>query len=266
VGQAVGCVESEADAKKVAEDYAKNVPSSPELFFIASIPTKISVEEPNIFQRVVKVTCFDYAKRNDDKLLDLYESTGYELTLTWKSPVVQIKTTRKLKTGYYNHNGVNLNEIYVERTPIGYASDGGAMADAQPSGRGRATPVSFERAMMIRDTYSTTAIMQPDFKKLAIYKECVVLSDDRLMTVVSQSWHEGWKAIEIKPGEYTDTVTLACDVGEAAKSVADWEIELIGPPPKKEEEPKKEEPKGEPGKEEAPKEPGKEEPKKDDMK
>jgi hypothetical protein len=259
LGQSVGCVENEADAKKVADDYEKKVVKSDEVFFITPcIPTKVSVEDPNPYQRVVTVTCFDYARRNDDKVLKLFEYVCYEITLTWKSPVVQVKSTRKLKTSYYNHNGVNLNEIYVDVMPIGLAVDGGLMTDAQPSTRGKAMPFEFERAMMIRDRTGTTAIMQPDFRKLAIYKECVVLTDDRIMTLQSQCWHEGWKAIEIKAGEYTDTVTLACDVADAGKTVAEWEIELIGAPPPKEEkkeepmkeEPKKEEPKGEPGKEE----------------
>jgi len=231
LGSSVGCVETMEDARKVAQDYEKGVQHSPELFYITpGIATKIEVAESNPFQRVVSVTCFDFARRNDGKVLKLFESTGYEITLTWHSPVVRIRSARKLQTTYLNHNGVNLNEIYVDELPIGFAGDGGEMADVQIAAKGRALPLKFERAMLLRDKTGQTAIMQPDFRKLAIYKECLVLAEDRIMTIQSQSWHEGWKAIEIKAGEYIDIVTLACNVGATGKSVKDWELELLGAP------------------------------------
>ena len=46
------------------------------------------------------------------------------------------------------------------------------------------------------------------------------------MTIISQSWHEGWKATEIPKGDYEDTMTLICNVGESKKTLEDWVGEI----------------------------------------
>lgn len=227
LGASVGCVETAELGKQADEVYRSGKRDFAELFSVfPSIATEAQVEEPNPLQRVLKVKCYEYTRKNNDEKLSLFETCGYDVTLTWNSPVVRIASTRKLKTGYFNHNGVNLNEIYIDTQPIGYANDGGESADIKlPAGVDVQT-MDFDRAMLLRDKTGATAIMQPDFKKLAIYQPCVVLAKDRIMLVLSQSWHEGWKAIEIKAGDFNDTMTLACDVGASAKKLKDWEAEL----------------------------------------
>ncbi|MBE7491738.1 MAG: hypothetical protein HS108_08305 [Planctomycetes bacterium] len=225
LGASAGCVETAQDGAKVNEDYAKGVQKSPEIFSITPcIATAIKVDESDPLRRVIRVTCHAHARRNDGRMLDLFENLGYDITLTWNSPVVVITATRKLKTAYYNHNGVNLNEIYVDALPVGYAADGGEIKDTKPTGA--VLNLNFERTMWLRDKTGSTVICQPDYKRLGIYKPCVVLASDRIMTILSQSWHEGWKAIEIKAGDYVDTMTLACNVG-GDKTLADWTAELL---------------------------------------
>lgn len=228
LGSSVGCVETEADGKKVDEDYRKGVKNSPELFkLIPCVPTAITIAEPDPFRRVIKVTCYVYARKNEGAAPKLFDFAGYDVQLTWNSPVVTITSTRKQTKAYYNHNGVDLNEIFIDQLPIGYQADDGEMADAKLAAGGDVLTLKFERAMLIRDKTGSTAVLQPDFKKLAIYKPCVVLASDRIMTILSQSWHEGWKAIEIKAGDYIDTMTLACNVGADAKTLKDWVTELL---------------------------------------
>jgi len=226
LGSSSGCVETAEIGADVNESYGKGEKVHPEIFNIyPSIATGIKFSEPNPFQRSMTVTCHDWARKNNDKTLQLFDECSFEVTLTWDSPVVAIKTTRKLKTTYFNHNGVNLNEIYIDQLPIGYAGDDAEVADTNITGT--VLTLAFERAMWLRDKTGTTVICQPDFKKLAIYRECVVLAKDRIMTIQSQSWHEGWKPIEIKAGDYIDTMTLACNVGDGEKKLKDWSAELL---------------------------------------
>lgn len=226
LGASSGCVETAEIGAQVNESYQRGEKVHPEIFNIyPSIATGIAFAEPNPFQRTMTVTCHDWARKNNDKTLQLFDECSFEVTLTWESPVVAIKTTRKLKTTYFNHNGVNLNEIYVDALPIGYGADGAEIKDTNITGT--VLTLEFERAMWLRDKTGATVICQPDFKKLGIYKPCVVLAKDRIMTILSQSWHEGWKAIEIKAGDYVDTMTLACNVGEGDKTLKDWTAELL---------------------------------------
>lgn len=228
LGSSVGCVETEAEGKKVDDDYSKGVKSSPELFkLIPCIPVAITIAEPDPFRRVIKVTCFVYARKNEGVVPKLFDFVGYDVQLTWNSPVVTITSTRKQTKSYYNHNGVDLNEIFIDQLPIGYQADDGEMADTKLAPGGDVLALKFDRAMLIRDKTGSTVVMQPDFKRLSIYKACVVLASDRIMTIQSQSWHEGWKPIEIKAGDYVDTMTLACDVGAEAKTLKDWTVELL---------------------------------------
>jgi hypothetical protein len=222
LGSSVGCVETEAMGQEVDESYKAGQTVHDEVFVVyPSIPVGIELTEPNPFQRTIKVECHDWSRKNSGKTLDLFSEAGYEVTLTWGSPVVQVRSTRKLKTTYWNHNGVNLNEIYIQQQPPTMQCDEEeAATERRISGKGLTIP--FENSMLLKDKTGSTVVYQPDYKKNAIYKECIWLAQDRLMTIQSQSWHEGWKAIEIKAGTYEDTMTLVCDVAASTKTLKEW--------------------------------------------
>ena len=226
LGASAGCVETEEIGKEVDESYAAGQQVHDEVFVIyPSIPIDIEVSEPNPFQRTMRVECYAWARKNNDKTLDLFDETSFEITLTWGSPVVKIRSLRKLKTTYWNHNGVNLNEIYIQQQPPTIQAD----EEEAPTERritGKVLDIPFEKSIWLKDKTGATVIHQPDFKGLAIYKECMVLAQDRIMTILSQSWHEGWKPIEIKAGDYEDTMYLACDIGDSQKPLKDWVGEL----------------------------------------
>jgi hypothetical protein len=223
LGQSVGCVETEAIGKEVNESYQAGQKVHDEVFLIVpSIPVKILLVEPNPFQRTIHVECHTWSRKNNDETLELFDEASYEVTLTWGSPVVQVHSLRKLKTTYWNHNGFNLNEIYVDQPPAVQCDDE-EEARALPAGE---AAIEFESLMLLKDKTGSTVVYQPDFKKLKIYRETVFFKADRIMTVLSQSWHEGWKAIEIKAATYEDTMTLACDVEPAGKTLKEWVAEF----------------------------------------
>jgi hypothetical protein len=219
LGQSVGCVETEAIGKQVNESYAKGEKVHDEVFLIIpSVPVEIKLIEPNPFQRTIRVECHTWARKNNADTLELFDEASYEVTLTWGSPVVRIHSLRKLKTTYWNHNGFNLNEIYVDEPPS-VQCDEQAEAKTLPAGE---SPIEFEASMLLKDKTGSTVVHQPDFMALKIYRECMFFKADRIMTVLSQSWHEGWKAIEIKAATYEDTMTIACDVDASPKTLKDW--------------------------------------------
>ncbi|MCB9893567.1 MAG: hypothetical protein H6839_03875 [Planctomycetes bacterium] len=226
LGCSAGCVETEEIGKEVDESYKAGQQVHDEVFVIyPSIATDIEVLEPNPFQRTMRVECYAWARKNNDKTLDLFDEASFEITLTWGSPVVKIHSLRKLKTTYWNHNGVDLNEIYIDQQPPTLQCDD----EEKPTERritGKVLDIPFEKSLRLQDKNGATVVYQPDFKELAIYKECMVLSQDRIMTILSQSWHEGWKPIEIKAGDYEDTMFLACDVAESDKPLQDWVAEF----------------------------------------
>ncbi|MCA8916929.1 MAG: hypothetical protein KDB90_16170 [Planctomycetes bacterium] len=226
LGCSAGCVETEGIGKEVDKSYAAGQQVHDEVFVIyPSIATKIEVLEPNPFQRTMRVQCYAWARKNNEKTLDLFDEASFEITLTWGSPVVKIHSLRKLKTTYWNHNGVDLNEIYIEQQPPSIQADDEEKATERVV-TGNVLDIPFKKSIWLKDKTGATVVHQPDFDTLKIYKECMVLAKDRLMTILSQSWHEGWKPIEIKAGDYADTMTLACDVGDDDKTLKDWVTEL----------------------------------------
>jgi hypothetical protein len=226
LGAGVGSIEREEIAADIEAALARGENTHKEIFAsYPSIATGIEVLEPNPYQRVMRVVCTPWARKNSGDVIELYGACGYDITLTWGSPVVTIRSTRNVKTTYWNHNGVNLNEIYVDAQPVQMQCDDEAeMTERKLTGNVLTIP--FEQTMRLKDKTGETIIHQPNFKKLAIYRECVVLAKDRIMTVQSQSWHEGWKPIEIKAGDYEDTITLVCDAAKSAKSLKDWQQEF----------------------------------------
>ena len=226
LGASVGCVETEEIGNDVNDSYNKGQQVHDEVFVIyPSIATDIEVLEPNPFQRTMRVECYVWARKNSGDTLDLFKEVGFEITLTWGSPVVKVRSWRNQDKTFWNHNGVNLNEIYIDQQPPTIQADAEESATERVL-KGNSLDVPFEKSMLLNDATGSTIVHQPDFKTLAIYRECLTLTKDRIMTVISQSWHEGWKPIEIKAGEYEDRITLVCDVGGSDKSLKDWTAEL----------------------------------------
>jgi hypothetical protein len=184
LGQSVGCVETEAIGKEVNESYGKGEKVHDEVFLIIpSVPVGIKLVEPNPFQRTIRVECHTWSRKNNADTLELFDEASYEVTLTWGSPVVRVHSLRKLKTTYWNHNGFNLNEIYVEEPPT-VQCDEQTEAKALPAGE---SPIEFQASMLLKDKTGSTVVYQPDFKGLKIYRECMFFKADRIMTVLSQS-------------------------------------------------------------------------------
>jgi hypothetical protein len=226
LGCSLGCVETQEIGKQVNESYQKGQRRHGELFAAyPSIAIYIKVFAPNPFQRVMRVQCHDWAYKNNGKTLDLFKDCGFEITLTWGSPVVKIRSWRNQDKAYWNHNGVMLNEIYVDRQPISIQADDEDKSTERPL-KGSALDIPFKKSMRFTDKTGDTIVYQPDFKNLAIYRECIVLTKERVLTILSQSWGEGWKAIEIKAGKYEDVLTLVCDVGNSGKSLKEWVMEI----------------------------------------
>ncbi|MBZ0137155.1 MAG: hypothetical protein K8I27_12375 [Planctomycetes bacterium] len=225
LGSSVGCVETKEIGDAVNESYQAGQQVHDEVFSIfPSIPTDIELLEPNPFQRVIRVETHVWSRKNSGDTLDLFKETGFEITLTWNSPIITIRSWRKQDKTFFNHNGVDLNEIYVEHPIAMQCDDEEAMTERPVTGK--VLDIPFKKSFLLKEKSGSTVVHQPDFGTLGIYKECLVLGQDRLMTILSQSWHEGWKAIEIPKGDYEDTMTLICNVGESKKSLKDWVREL----------------------------------------
>ncbi len=217
-----------ADAKAADDGSATGSPDAKQLFAVYAVPQTAQVLEPNPFQRTLRVDCLDYARKNNNEILDLFEVYRYELTLTWGSPVVEIRSFRKQTADYYNHNGVNLNEIHIDGFPIDIQlPEHDAPQTSAPSAEGRILNIKFKDAMLLGNKGSVTIIRQPDFGRLGIEGPCVIAKEKGLMTVISQTWHQGWRAYPIKAGEYNDTLQLVCNP-QGDKKLADWMTELAG--------------------------------------
>lgn len=225
LGSSVGCVETKEIGDAVNESYQAGQQVHDEVFSIfPSIPVDIELLEPNPFQRVIRVETHVWARKNGGDTLDLFDETGYEITLTWNSPIITVRSWRKQDETFFNHNGVDLNEIYVEHPVAMQCDDEEAISDRRITGK--VLDIPFKKSFLLKEKSGATVVHQPDFEKLGIYKECLVLGRDRLMTIISQSWHEGWKPIEIPKGDYEDTMLLICNVGESSKSLRDWVAEI----------------------------------------
>jgi HSP20 family molecular chaperone IbpA len=215
-----------ADAKVADDGSASGNPDDKQLFAVFAVPEKAEVLEPNPFQRTLRVDCLDYARKNNDEVLDLFEVYRYEVTLTWGSPVVEVRCFRKQTKAYYNHNGVNLNEIHTDGFPIDIQlPEHDAPQSSEPSAEGRILNIKFKDAMLLGNKGSVTNLRQPDFEKLGLEGPCLIAKENRLMTVISQTWHQGWRAYPIKAGDYNDTLQLVCNP-QGEKKLADWMAEL----------------------------------------
>lgn len=196
---------------------------------LLGIPEKIEVLKPNPFQRICKAQCVAWVRRNDEKLLELYTKLEVEITLTWNSPVITLKSSRKHKK-YFNHNGVYLNEIYVEKLPFRLqADDARALSKVKLKKGERWKEIEFKRSLWLETRTGATIVHQPDFKQAAVKAGGgggMIVIEGRLLTVISQSWGKKWRAVEQPAGEVKDTLTLVCDVGKSKKKLSEWIAEI----------------------------------------
>ena len=249
-GYSAGCIDHIKYAQEIEQNMREGGRFHPQLFtIIFGIPKQIAIERPNSFRRVIKVTCAPYAQKNNGEIIDIVEESTIIVELVWKSPVVVIKNHRRIHRKYYNHNGVYLNQIAIKNHPIAVQLEEEDNAiQTSLSTSGAPSGVGFQKSMLLVDGENETVIYQPDFRSLEVEggRVCVVrnrVKDNqkeiefkgKLITVISQSWHQGWRPIPQEPKDYDDRLILVCDVGAwnksagNSKSLRDWITEIQNP-------------------------------------
>lgn len=237
LGSATGCIDDVKYASELQDLVNKGGGSHPQLMNIyMGVPTKVEFIEPNAFQRVIKVTCKPFAVKANKETPEIVSEAGIEITLTWGSPVVEINSHRKVAKTYYNHNGVFLNEFYLHQLPVEVFTDGEEKPKQLTAEliAGGAADTKCRKFMLVRSNEGkhATLISVPDFEKLGIEGPKFSAFKDRMMTVISQSWHQGWKPIEIKAQDYDDKLVIVADIAVAlteAKKYGDWASEIENP-------------------------------------
>ena len=234
LGSAVGCIDDAKYAQELQDLVNKGGGAHPQLMNIyMGVPTKVEFTEPNAFQRTIKVACKPFAVKANKETPEIVSEANMAITLTWGSPVVEIKSHRKVAKTYYNHNGVFLNEFYLPQLPVDISVDGAADAVNVKAEliAGGALDTKCKKFMLLRSSEGkhATLIGVPDFEKLGIEGPKFSAFQDRMMTVISQSWHQGWKAIEIKAQDYDDKLVIVADIAATlteAKKYSDWSAEI----------------------------------------
>lgn len=234
LGNAVGCIDDAKYASELQELVNKGGGAHPQLMNIyMGVPTKIEFTEPNAFQRTIKVACKPFAVKANKETPEIVSEANMEITLTWGSPLVEIKSHRKVAKTYYNHNGVFLNEFYLPQLPVDISVDGPAEAVNVKAEliAGGALDTKCKKFMLLRSSEGkhATLICVPDFEKLGIEGPKFSAFKDRMMTVISQSWHQGWKPIEIKAQDYDDKLVIVADIAATlgeTKKYGDWAAEI----------------------------------------
>jgi len=240
LGSAVGCIDDKKYAAEIDDVIAKGGDSHPQLMNVyCGVPEKVEFVEINAFQRLIKVACTPFAVKSNKEMPEVLSESSMNITLTWGSPVVEIKSHRKVATVFYNHNGVYLNEFYLSQFPIDLSVDGEAEAKHVEAGNitNGALNTNCTRFLLLKygDAKASyqTVIYVPDFEKCGIEGPRFSAFKDRMMTVISQSWHQGWKPIEIKAQDYDDRVVLVCDIASSlkpeGKKYGDWVEEVEKP-------------------------------------
>lgn len=237
LGNAVGCIDDAKYAAELEEVIAKGGGSHPQLMNVyMGFPTKVEFKEPNAFQRKMVVTCRPFAVKANKETPEIVSEASMEITLTWGTPVVEIKSHRKVAKTYYNHNGVFLNEFYLHQLPVEVSTDGEAETKKLTAEviAGGAADTQCKKFMLVRSNEGkqATLICVPDFEKLGIEGPKFSAFKDRMMTVISQSWHQGWKPIEIKAQDYDDKLVIVCDIGATlteSKKYGDLAAEIEKP-------------------------------------
>ncbi len=229
LGSSVGCVETEAIGSQLRAEYTHNRALDELLFSVfPSVVTNVEVLEPNPFQRVLRAEAFTWAVQGNGKAMPVIEAAGYDLTMTWGSPVVRLRAWRRAGSEYFNHNGVNLNEIQLEGEVTAVRHGAGSEGFELPVPE-RYSPVPSDRSAWIEHGGGTFLLDQPDFASLGIYRPGLFVHSGRLMSVLSQSWGEGWKPILIPAEDREDRATLVCAFGDSPKTFEDWMVEIGSP-------------------------------------
>lgn len=239
LGSAIGCIDDAKYAAEIEEVIAKGGGSHPQLMNVyPGVPEKVEFAETNAFQRTMKVNCSPFALKATKESPEIMSEASMEITLTWGSPVVEIKCHRKVAKAYYNHNGVFLNELFIDQYPIDVLTDGETEAKhiEKEVAAGGAVDTKCKKFLLLKHSIGkaafATVICAPDFEKNSIEGAKVSVFGDRMLTVISQSWHQGWKPIEIKAQDYDDKLVIVCDIGATlteAKKYGDWAAEIAKP-------------------------------------
>lgn len=237
LGNAVGCIDDAKYASELQDLVNKGGGAHPQLMNIyMGVPTKVEFTEPNAFQRTIKVACKPFAVKANKETPEIVSETGMEITLTWGSAIVEIKSHRKVAKTYYNHNGVFLNEFYLPQLPVDISVDGAAEVVNVKAEliAGGAADTKCKKFMLLQSSEGkhATLICVPDFERLGIEGPKFSAFKDRMMTVISQSWHQGWKPIEIIAQDYDDKLVIVCDIAATlteAKKYGDWAAEIEKP-------------------------------------
>ena len=237
LGNAVGCIDDAKYASELQDLVNKGGGAHPQLMNIyMGVPTKVEFTEPNAFQRTIKVACKPFAVKANKETPEIVSEASMEITMTWGSAIVEIKSHRKVAKTYYNHNGVFLNEFYLHQLPVDVFTDGETEAKKLSTEiiAGGAADTKCKKFMLVKsgDGKQATLISVPDFEKLGIEGPKFSAFKDRMMTVISQSWHQGWKPIEIKAQDYDDRMLIVADIAATlteAKKYGDWAAEIEKP-------------------------------------
>lgn len=237
LGNAVGCIDDAKYASELQDLVNKGGGAHPQLMNVyMGVPTKIEFTEPNAFQRTIKVACKPFAVKANKETPEIVSEASMEITLTWDSAIVEIKSHRKVAKAYYNHNGVFLNEFYLPQMPVDISVDGAAEVVNVKAEliAGGALDTKCKKFMLLQSSEGkrATLICVPDFEKLGIEGPKFSAFKDRMMTVISQSWHQGWKPIEIKAQDYDDKLVIVADIAATlteAKKYGDWAAEIEKP-------------------------------------
>jgi hypothetical protein len=237
LGNAVGCIDDAKYASELQDLVNKGGGAHPQLMNVyMGVPTKIEFIEPNAFQRTIKVACKPFAVKANKETPEIVSEASMEITLTWGSAIVEIKSHRKVAKTYYNHNGVFLNEFYLPQMPVDISVDGAAEVVNVKAEliAGGALDTKCKKFMLLQSSEGkhATLICVPDFEKLGIEGPKFSAFQDRMMTVISQSWHQGWKPIEIKAQDYDDKLVIVADIAATlgeAKKYGDWAAEIEKP-------------------------------------
>ncbi len=239
LGSAVGCIDDPKYAPELEELVKSGGGTHPQLMNVYfGLPEKVEILEPNPFQRVIKATCVPFAVKSNKETPEVVSEASMSVTLTWGSPVIEVNCRRKVAKTYYNHNGVFLNEFYLPQFPVEIFTDGETAAKRveEKTIASGALDTKCKKFMLLRHPEGkvpcATLICVPDFERSAIEGPRFSAFRDRMMTVISQSWHLGWKPIEIKAQDYDDKLVLACHIGASltpAKTYGDWAAEIEKP-------------------------------------
>ena len=244
LGSSVGCVATLKIGEDLFQRRRQGAKTDTRLFSVfPSVVSDIEVLEPNPFQRVLRVETHTWVARNAGAPEEsapptpLFESTGYTLELTHGSPIVHLHTWRRGSNSYFNHNGVYLNEFDLAQEEIQLRTDLEPELQTLSIDSPRPHPLKLARSVWIEQPRGAVLLDQPQFPSLGLYRPGLFAFDRRLLSVLSQSWDEGWKPIEIPAQDIEDRATLVMigekmlAEGDSGTAFRNWLAEIDAPLP-----------------------------------